>query len=72
MAVRELIEVADEDLDGGIGTISDDSDDNTDPAIGNARFVVVAAVDTPAPGVTTLTSRGRSGEARREMQAIIE
>jgi hypothetical protein len=63
---------ADEDGDGGTGTISDDSDDGTDPTLGNARFVVTAAADTPAVGQTTLTSSGRSGEARRKMEAVLE
>ena len=72
MAIRELMEDADEDLDGTIGTISDDTIDATDPALGQANFVVTAAADTPVVGQTTLTSRGRCGEARREMQGVIE
>jgi len=72
MAVRELMEPADEDLDGTIGTISDDSDPDTDPTLGNAAFVVIAVVDTPLVGQTSLTSQGRSGEARRQMTTVIE
>ena len=72
MAVRELMEDADEDVDGTIGTISDDTDDGTDPTLGNAAFVVVAVADTPFVGQTTLTSQGRSGEARRQMSTVIE
>jgi len=72
MAVRELMEDSDEDVDGTIGTISDDTDDGTDPTLGNAAFVVVAAADTPFVGQTTLTSQGRSGEARRQMSTVIE
>ncbi len=71
MSIRELMIPADDDGDAGIGTISDDSNDATDPALGNARFVVTAAADTPAVGLTTITSEGRSGEARRRMQAIL-
>ena len=71
MSIRELMVPADEDSDGGIGSNSDDSDDGTDPAIGNARFVVTAAANTPAVGQTTLTSEGRSGEARRRLQAVL-
>ncbi len=77
MSIRELMVPADEDGDDdgswpfGIGTISDDSNDATDPALGNARFVVTAEADTPAVGQTTLTSEGRSGEARRRMQAVL-
>ncbi len=72
MAIRELMGPADEDLDGTIGTISDDSIDATDPALGTAQFVVVAALDTPFVGQTTLTSQGRCGEARRQMSTVIE
>ncbi len=72
MAVRELMEDDDEDVDGTIGTISDDTDDGTDPTLGNAAFVVVAVADTPFVGQTTLTSQGRSGEARRQMSTVIE
>jgi hypothetical protein len=63
---------ADQDGDGTIGTISDDSDDGTDPSVGNAQFVVTADADTPVAGQTTLTSAGRSGEARRQMKTILE
>jgi len=72
MAVRELMEDADEDVDGTIGTISDDSDDGTDPTLGTAKFVVFAVEDTPLDGQTSLTSQGRSGEARRQMTTVIE
>ena len=65
MAVRELMEDDDEDADGTIGTIAD-------VTLGNAAFVVVAAPDTPFVGQTTLTSQGRSGEARRQMSTVIE
>lgn len=71
MSLREMMEPADEDGDGAIGTISDDSVDATDPTIGNAAFVVTSASDTPAVGQTTLTSEGRSGPARRRMQAVL-
>jgi hypothetical protein len=67
MSIREMMYVA-----GAIGTISDDSDDGTDPGVGNARFVVTAAADTPVAGQTTLTSAGRSGEARRTIDSILE
>ena len=71
MSIRELMIPADEDGDTGIGSISDDSDDGTDPTLGNAAFVVTAAADTPVVGQTTLTSEGRSGDARRRMQAVL-
>ena len=74
MAIRELIEDADEDSDGMTGTVSDDSpvDNANDPVLGNAQVVVKAVPDTPTVGQTTLTSQGRSGEARREMSAVME
>jgi len=71
MSIRELMLPADEDGDTGIGTISDDSNDATDPTLGNAQFVVTAAPDTPIVGQTTITSEGRSGAARRRMQAVL-
>lgn len=72
MSIRELLVPADEDGDGGTGTISDDSDDGTDPTLGRARFVVTTAGDTPAAGQTTITSVGRSGEAKRAMQVVVK
>ncbi|MHC4427072.1 MAG: hypothetical protein ACYS0D_00510 [Planctomycetota bacterium] len=72
MSIREMMYDLDADGDGTIGTISDDSDDGTDPTLGNAQFVVTAAADTPLAGQTTLTSSGRSGEARRQMKTILE
>lgn len=74
MSIRELINDRDEDGDGSIGGISDNMppDDGNDPTIGNARFVVTKADDTPAVGETTLTSEGRCGEARRKMEAVLE
>ena len=83
MAIREMMEPADEDnddalnpvADDGIGTISYDApapNDANDPAFGNAQVVVTAQADTPTAGDTTLTSQGRSGVARREMQAVLQ
>ena len=72
MSIREMMYDVDEDGDGTAGTISDDSDDGTDPAVGNARFVVTAAADTPVAGQTTFTSSGRSGEALRKMESVLE
>jgi len=77
MSIRELMIPLDEDGDSdglwpfGIGTISDDDDPATDPPLGNAQFVVTAAADTPTVGQTTITSEGRSGVARRRMQAVL-
>ena len=68
MAIREIVEDADEDGDTKIGGISDDSNAANDPALGNARVFVTAATAGPE---TTLTSEGRSGEARRTARAIV-
>jgi len=62
MAFRELTLQKDEDGDGAIGTISDDGNDGTDPVLGNAQFVVTAAV---AVQRTLITSVGRSNVTRR-------
>ena len=77
MSMRELSIPADEDGDNdgswplGIGTISDDTNPATDPTLGNAQFVVTAEPDTPVGGQTTITSEGRSGDARRRIQAVL-
>ncbi len=77
MSIRELSIPADEDGDDdgswpfGIGTISDDTNPATDPTLGNAQFVVTAEANTPVVGQTTITSEGRSGDARRRMQAVL-
>ena len=57
MSIRELMVAADEDGYGGEGSIAD-------TPLGNARF------DVSKSG-TTLTSEGRSGEARRTMTAEV-
>ena len=67
MAVREMTVATDEAGDGGIGTISDDSNDGTDPAIGGGQVVVTAS---GAPFQITLTSTGQSGRARRKIDAL--
>lgn len=88
MAIRELMIPDDEDGDDALnepGTISDDGDDAndpkpSDPPVGSAQVVVTALTEEPGPpddpdlldGQTRLTSTGRSGEARREMETILE
>ncbi len=72
MSIREMMNDQDEDLDGGTGTVSDDGDPGTDPTLGNAQFNVVSSYDPGPPGETTLTAEGRSGDARRKMQSVIE
>ncbi len=67
MAIKELMELSDEDGDLAIGTISDDSPVNpaNDPTLGNAQFFVSVTGDI-------FTSEGRSGESRRTMQAQVK
>ncbi len=79
MAIRELQVDIDEDGDtdpsnpvpDGIGTISfdDPDDDANDPSFGSAQVVVTAVI---AGSTTTLTSEGRSGTARRTIEAVLE
>lgn len=71
MAIRELMLDTDEDGDGGIGTVSDDSNDATDPAIGGGSGRVRVTSDMTG-AVTTLTSNGRAGIARRSLAAVLE
>ena len=69
MAIRETITVTDEDGDGTVGSISDDANDANDPTFGQAQVVVTTVTVFPQ---TTLTSQGRSGNSRREIQAVME
>jgi hypothetical protein len=69
MAVRELIEGADEDGDGGVGTISDDSDPGTDPAIGPAAAYVTSQ---PTADGSLHVSRGTAGLAQRDIEVSVE
>ncbi len=79
MAIRELQVDIDEDADAaptnpipdGVGTISFDDpvDDANDPSFGSAQVVVTAVI---AGSTTTLTSEGRSGTARRTIEAVLE
>ncbi len=69
MAMREIFQNTDADGDGTIGTISNDSNDATDPALGIARVVVTRVVGSPQ---TTYTSAGRCGNTRRFATADVE
>ena len=69
MAIREIMNGTDEDGDGAIGTISDDATPANDPTFGPAQVLVTSA---RAGSQTTLTSQGRAGEARREIEALLE
>lgn len=68
MAIREIIEGADEDGDTKIGGISDDGNAANDPTLGNAQVFVIAVT---VGADTTLTSEGRSGETKRTARAIV-
>ncbi len=68
MGIREMMENVDEDGDTVIGSISSEGPPNvttTDVQLGNARVYVTK---DPGPPIK-LTSKGRSGDARREMEA---
>ncbi len=69
MAVRELMSNADADADGAIGSISNDSNLTDDPLLGAARVYVTKSV---AGSVTTISSRGRSGDATRQIQLTLQ
>ncbi len=69
MAIREMMSDTDEDGDGAIGTISDDATPANDPTFGQAQVLVTSAVAGPQ---TTLTSEGRAGDARRNVEAVLE
>jgi len=69
MAMREIMINSDEDGDGVIGTISDDSNSTNDPSIGDGTTFVNSQI----VGTTrTLTSAGKSGQAVRELNAVLE
>ncbi len=70
MSIREMMNVLDEDGDTKIGGISDNDNAADDPAIGNARFFVDYD-DSNYPPEWKLTSEGRSGDARRRMETVL-
>ncbi len=69
MAIREMMNNTDEDGDGAIGTISDDATPANDPTFGQAQVLVIVTVAGPP---TTLRSKGRSGDARRQVETVLE
>lgn len=69
MALREVMNNADEDGDGAIGTISSDGNPANDPALGPARFYVNAAT---VGNQKTLTSRGSVGAVRRQIDETVD
>ena len=68
MGIRELMNGSDEDGDGGIGSISDDGEGATDPALGAATVRVSRSIEA---GGTRLTSEGRDGASRRRLEATL-
>jgi len=68
MAMRELVTNTDEDGDGGVGTISNDDDPETDPAIGEATAFVSSEVKGPD---IVLTCEGSSGQATRRLELTL-
>lgn len=69
IAVKELIDGADNDGDGTIGGISDDGNSNNDPALGVARFRASKSV---SGGTTIITVFGRSGQSQRTFQINLQ
>lgn len=67
MSLRELALGTDIDLDGTIGSISDDNNDANDPTLLGARFGSSAA---SSGGSTSITVRGAQGEAAREVAVV--
>ncbi len=72
MSIRELREENDDDGDGVTGTVSFETptyDPANDPTFGPAKVHVSTAT---AGSQTTLTSEGRSGEALRRVEAVLD
>ena len=71
MSMREMFENDDEDGDGWVGGVSADSIPGNDPTLGNAQFFVSTSESSPQGPQTTMTSEGRSGQARRTMVSSV-
>ena len=71
MSIRELREEVNEDGDTAEGAISFEAayDPNNDPTFGPAKVYV--SIDVVG-SQTTLTSEGRSGEALRRVEAVLD
>lgn len=69
MAIREMVQNADEDGDGTVGSVSNDGNSSNDPNLSGGRVVVSK---TTAGAVTTLTSVGRCGSALRTITATLQ
>jgi Tfp pilus assembly protein PilX len=68
MAVKEMVDNTDHDGDGGIGTISNDSNTATDPVLGATRMW---ATSTVAGSTTTITAHGENAGAVRAVQVAM-
>jgi type II secretory pathway pseudopilin PulG len=66
MAIREVRTGQDHDGDGGVGTVSNDGEDATDPVLGSARVRVTSSTDGDD---LVLRSEGRCGQAWRHIEA---
>ncbi|MDX2115857.1 MAG: hypothetical protein SFZ24_09615 [Planctomycetota bacterium] len=69
LAYRELALNTDVDADGGIGSISADMNEASDPALGVARLV---ATRTEADGVVRITVTGRADRTERRVLIEVE
>lgn len=69
MAIREMVNNADEDGDGTIGSISNDGNSANDPVIGTSQVYVVKSASGT---VFALTSRARCDQCRRQLVLAIE
>ncbi len=69
MAVKEMMDGADLDGDGVIGTISNDSNTATDPTINSGTRMW--ATSSVSGSVTTITARGQNADAARAVRVAV-
>ncbi len=69
MALREIYNSADEDGDGGIGSISNDGNSANDPQVNGASIVVTVAT---AGATTTLVSTARTTNVKRSITVTLQ
>lgn len=69
MALREVYDNADEDGDGGIGSISSDGNASNDPTVNGASIVVTVTI---SGATTTLTSTARTANAKRSITVTLQ
>lgn len=69
MALREIYNAADEDGDGGIGSISNDGNSANDPQVNGASILVTA---TTAGATTTVTSTARTANTKRTITVTLQ